>query len=165
MSLNLTQLTDNDWKNLTSEIQEISKRDENDIYTTLGNALYDLGYDVSDKVNELIKPKMSMASPKQVMQYVADTTPITADDAEEKGKKYMERVKEQLKPAICNNPSLKNLIDGVTTLENYLKVLLPAILAALGVASITITPVILTLAAGAIALLIKIGFDAYCSTQ
>ncbi|HKC69081.1 MAG TPA: hypothetical protein VKG26_12675 [Bacteroidia bacterium] len=151
----LNQLTEQDWDKMTSDITNISTIDEDVIHTNVGNALNDLGYDVSDSdTDEIITPKINLTSPQEAMDYAADTEPLSADDANSKGKRFWHRIKDKLKPMICQKT------DSDSGVKDTVKTLLPVILTALGFA--TVGPLIMALLTGVAALLIKMGLKTFC---
>ena len=92
--------------------------------------------------------------------YVANVKPVTRTNANKEGKKFWKRFKKKKKKAICNDPKIKELMTGNGTLKDYLITGIPLVLAALGLG--VLNPVTLAIIAAVFALILKVGFEAYC---
>lgn len=165
--INLAQLTEQDFEKMAQEIQTISEtKSENEIFELIGNALHDSGMTVStSKTFDIIHPKMyneslEKFSMEKSFDFVADTEPLTAEDAKEEGRNFWKRFKDKLKSAICNDSKIRDLLTGDGTLKDYLIAGVPLILAALGLGAIN--PLLLAIIAAVFALIVKVGFQAYC---
>ena len=168
--MTLAQLTDQDFDKMATEIQRISKNvSEEDLYTSLGRALDDLGYAVSSSRSfEILQPKMFGGTNERVnlaksYDYVANVRPATKAKANKEGKKFWKRFKDKLQRAICNDPKIKDLLTGQGTLKEYLITGIPLVLAALGLG--VLNPVTLAIIAAVFALIVKVGFQAYCEVE
>jgi hypothetical protein len=168
--LTLAQMTDQDFERMASEIQSLSRNSPDDeLFTAIGKGLDDLGYTVSTSRNyDLILPKMyGLAGDKVSMlksfNYVANVKPVTKINAKKEGKKFWKRFKEKLQKAICNDPKIRELMEGEGTLKDYLKVGIPLVMAALGLA--VLNPVVLAIIAAVFALIVRVGFKAYCEIE
>lgn len=165
--INLAQLTEADFEKMAQEINEISeKQSEESLLAILGNALHDSGLTVSSSNSfAILQPKMfnegiEKFSMKKSMDFVSETDPLTPNDAEAEGRRFWQRFKDKLRAAICNDSKIKELLEGDGTLKDYLIIGIPLILAALGVA--VLNPVWLAIIAAVFALIMKVGFQAYC---
>lgn len=166
----LTQLTENDFEKMAQDINELSESNtENQLLMLIGNALHDSGMTFSTANSfELVTPKMfdqsiENVNLRNIVGFVAETHPLTPNEAENEGKGFWKRFKENLRVEICTNPTIKELMLGDGTLKDYLKVGIPLVLAALGLS--VINPLVLTIIAAVFALIIKVGFNAYCSNE
>jgi len=164
--INLAQLTEADFERMAQEINEISEtQSEETLLTILGNALHDSGLTISSSNSfEILQPKMfnegtEKFSMKKSMKFVSDTDPLSPNEAEEEGRRFWQRFKDKLRVTICNDPKIKELFEGDGSLKNYLIIGIPLILAAL---SITLNPLGLVIIATVFALILKVGFQAYC---
>ncbi|PLX08130.1 MAG: hypothetical protein C0596_07470 [Marinilabiliales bacterium] len=165
----IEDFTGDDFEKMAQEINEISESNtEDEILKLIGNALHDSGMTVVDNNSKgIIKPKMYNPEKEKFnivksLNFVADTKSLTPKDAKKEGKKFWKRFKEELQEAICSDDKIKKLMDGKGTLKEYLVVGIPMVLAALGVA---LNPIFLAIIAAVFALIIKVGFRAYCETE
>lgn len=163
----LTQLSEQDLEKMAQEITEINEsKSEEELFELIGNALHDSGLTVSTSEGfEVIEPKMYDEHVERFnfvksLAYVADTQPLSPQDAKQEGKKLWQRIKDKVRNVICNDPEVRKLLEGGGTLKEYLKVLIPLILPALGLAALN--PILLAIVVAIIALIIKIGVKAYC---
>jgi len=85
---------------------------------------------------------------------------LTKANAKKEGKKFWKRFKDKLQKNICNDPKIKELLAGKGSLKDYLITGIPLVLAALGLG--VLNPVTLAIIATVFALIIKVGFEAYC---
>lgn len=168
--LTLAQMNDQDFEKMAAEIQKISKTSTEDVlYEAIGKALDDIGFAVAaDKSFSIIQPKMVNAvgekfSMMKSLNYVTNVKPVTKLNAKKEGKKFWKRFKDKLQKAICNDPKIKELLTGNGTLKEYLIAGIPIILAAIGLS--VLNPVTLAIIAAVFALIIKVGFEAYCEIQ
>lgn len=167
--INLAQLSEADFEKMAQEITEISEtQNERSLLTILGHALHDSGLKVSSANSfEILEPKTANKSNekfniKNSLRYVAETDPLTPDEAEAEGKKFWKRFKDKLRTALCNDSKIKQLLEGEGTLKDYLIAGIPMVLSALGIAMLN--PVALAIIGASFALIIKVGFQAYCET-
>ena len=80
--------------------------------------------------------------------------------AVESGKSFWQRLKDQIKNAICTNSTIKDFFTGDATLGKTLRVIVPIILTAIGIT--VINPMLMAALVACISLLIKAGYNAYC---
>ena len=165
--VNLAQLTEEDFEKMAQEIDEINETNsEDDLLERIGNALHDSGLTVATGNNfEIIKPKMfnqnlEKFSMKASLDFVADTTPLTTEDAVEEGRRFVGRFKDKLKVVLCNDSKIRDLITGEGTLKDYLIAGVPLVVAALGLTALN--PLLLAIVAAVFALIVKVGFQTYC---
>lgn len=165
--ITLAQLSEHDFAIMAQEINEISEsKSENELYEIIGNALHDSGMTVSDSNNfEIIMPKafdekQERFSMLKAFNFVADTESLTKNKAEKEGRDFWDRFKDKLKTTICTNPQISALFNNEGKLKDYLIAGIPLILAALGIAMLS--PVWLAVIAAVFALIMKVGFKAYC---
>lgn len=165
--MNLAQMTEADFEKMALEIDEISQTNsEEELLAVLGNALHDSGLTVSSSNSfEILQPKMfneglEKFSMRKSMRFVSDTEPLTKPEAEAEGKRFWKRFKEKLNVAICNDVKIKELIETQGTLKDYLIAGIPLILSALSITFLN--PLALAIVAAVFALIIKVGFQAYC---
>ena len=165
--INLAQLTEADFEKMAQEITEISETEsEESLLATLGNALHDSGLtDTSSNSIEVLKPKMynegtEKFSMRKSMNFVSETEPLQPIEAEEEGRRFWQRFKDKLRVTICNDSKIKELLEGDGALKDYLIAGIPLILAALSIAALN--PLVLAIIAAVFALIIKVGFQAYC---
>ncbi len=163
----LMQLSGNNLDNVARDVQKISEEmSETELYAIIGNALHDLGYTVAHSNDfEIITPKAydeksELISLYKSVSYVANTKALEKDEALKEGKSFWSRFGEKLRSTICSDPKIKSLITGQGTLKDYLTIGIPMVLAALGVGAIN--PVLLAIIAASFALIVKVGFKAYC---
>jgi len=166
----LTQLTEQDFEKMAREIQEISEtRTEDNLYEAIGYALYDSGYAVATSNSfAILQPKMynervEKFNMQKSIDYVADIQPLKADEARKEGKRFWGRFKNTLKKVICSDEKVAKLINGEGTLKDYLITGIPLIITALGASALN--PVVLAIVAAVLALIVKIGFAAYCEIE
>lgn len=165
--INLAQMTEQDFEKMAQEINEISEaKSESELLELIGNALHDSGFTVStSKSSHIIQPKMfneetERFSMAKSFNFVEDRKPFASDDAKKEGKKFWDRSKDKLQKIICNDPDIKDLILGNGTLKDLIILGIPLVLTALGLA--TISPVFLAIIGAVFALIVKVGFRAYC---
>ena len=165
--MTLAQMTEQDFEQMATEIQRISRNNsDDDLYTAIGKALDDLGYAVAtNRSFELIQPKMTSSagarfSMTRSLDYVANARPAKKTDAKKEGKKFWARFRAKLQSTICNDPKIKELLTGNGTFKDYLIAGIPLVLAALGLS--VLNPVLLAIIAAVFALIAKVGFQAYC---
>lgn len=165
--INLAELNEQDFEKMATEIQSVSDTNsEKQLFELLGTALHISGYTVANSNSfDIIKPKMydekieKFSILKSIHYYTAKSA-LSKKEAEEEGKSFWLRFKDKLKIAICNDPKIKELMTGQGKLKDYLIVGIPLVLAALGVA--VLNPILLAIVATVFALIVKVGFDAYC---
>lgn len=68
---------------------------------------------------------------------------------------------KRIKQAICSNETIRELLTSEEKLKNHLKAAIPIVLGFIST-SLSLGPIGLVLAIGAIAILIKIGYQKYC---
>lgn len=167
--INLAELTETDFERMAQEINEISEtQSEESLFGILGNALHDSGLTVDTSNSfKILQPKMFNEDDEKFnmlksMKFVSETKPLSVNEAEEEGRRFWGRFKDKLKVAICTDSKIKELLKGDGTLKDYLIYGIPLIITALGIS--TLNPVALTIIASIFALIIKVGFQAYCET-
>lgn len=163
----LMQLTEQDYEKMADDIIKISmEKSEDDLLLFIGNALHDSGYRVSTSENDdIIEPEMFNHHLEKVnliksLNFLMDKQSLTATRAKEDGGKFWRRFKEKLRIAICKDGKIKDIITGNGTLKDYLVIGIPLVLTALGV--VTLDPIFLAIIAATFALILKVGFEAYC---
>lgn len=165
--INLSQMTEQDYEKMAQEINEISQtKSETELLELIGTALHDSGLTVStSESSEIVQPKMfnenkEKFSVAKSFDFVVKSEPLTQNDAKEEGEKFWYRFKDKLQDVICTDSRIKELITGNGTLKDFIVAGIPLVLAALGL--ITINPVFLAIIAAVFALILKVGFKAYC---
>lgn len=165
--LTLAQLTEQDFEKMANEITEISStQSEDELFEIIGHALHDSGLTTSTTNSyEIFRPKMideskERLSMKKSLKFVGDTKPMATKTAKEEGKRFWKRFQAKLRAAICNEPKIRELLEGDGTLKDYLIAGVPLIFAALGLVSLN--PLALAIVAGVVALIVKVGFQSYC---
>lgn len=163
-------MSDVDYQQMADQIQSISDaKSEEELYEVIGNGLYDLGYDVAeDESDAVIAVKHEIASYGQVnlskaFSFVADNASLTIAAASSKGRGFWDRFEKKVKHFICTNPDIQELMNGNGSLREYVKVAIGLILSALGI--VALSPVALGIITAVIALIVKIGWQAYCDVQ
>lgn len=150
---------------LASQLQQIinSKSEEN-LYEIIGNALYDSGLQISSlqypeaTIPITLNEDSTNFNILESIKFIEDTTAITKVEAIIRGKGLLKRIKTQL----CTNETIKNFFTGDNKLTDNLKVIIPIILSLIS-STLALGPVGLAIAVALIALLIKIGYEAYCA--
>jgi hypothetical protein len=168
--ITLAQLSEADFEKMAQEIQEISdSQTEDSLMEIIGNALHDSGLTTSSDNSFLIlQPKafnegIEKFSLKKSVSFVADTAPLTSVEAKEEGRRFWRRFRDKLRNAICNDSKIRELLEGDGNLKDYLIAGIPLILAALGIG--VLNPLALAIIATVVALIVKVGFQAYCETE
>ncbi len=168
--INLAQLSEVDFEKMAQEINEISEtKSEEALFAIIGNALHDSGLTVSSSNSfEILNPKMfsevtEKFNMKKSLEFVSETEPLSPDDAQAEGKKFWQRFKDKLKVTICNDAKIKALLTGDGTLKDYLIAGIPLVLTALSIG--VLNPLALAIIAAVFALIIKVGFLAYCEME
>ena len=179
----LDELNELDFERIASDIEEMSKMDEGEIYEIIGNSLKREGYSVVKKARprkaagkakaarkargfDIIQPNMMFddkrknISPLKAMKFVNEPLLPETDSARDEGRRFWDRFKDQLRKTICNDEKIKTLLTGKGTLKDYLVVGIPIVLSALGIGALS--PVMLVVVASVFALILKVGFEAYC---
>ena len=159
-------LSNKDFKKIAADVIALSKRDETELYSSMGHALHDLGLIASPKKDvffDRIDKSAGSVSALKAFRFVSQTTPLKSADAEKKGRKFFERFAEKLNTIICSSQAIKDVIDGTASLKDNLKVLIPLILSTIG-GGIVLGPVYISLIAAALAMIIKSGLRAYCNS-
>ena len=157
----LSELTEADYTNLADDALLLAEKDENELFAFIGNGMNSLGLSIADDDQTLFTPVQlrtySMFSPFSLSDNQQ------AVDALELGKRSGERFKEKLRRIICSNERLREIIMGEGTLREKLIIAIPVILSLLGVTALA--PPMLAIITAAIALIIRIGFQAYCDWE
>ncbi len=168
--INLAQLTEQDFALMAEEIDEISEaQSEDSLFEIIGNMLHDSGLTVSNSESyEIVEPKIfnqkkQKFSLKKSVAFVADTNPLTPNEAQKEGKRFWVRFKKKLRSVICNDPKIRELLDGDGNLKDFLTAGIPLVLAALGI--IMLNPLALAIIATVFALIVKVGFQVYCDVS
>jgi hypothetical protein len=99
-------------------------------------------------------------SMKKSMNFVSETEPLQPIEAEAEGRRFWQRFKDKIRVTICNDSKIKELLEGDGTLKDYLIAGIPLILAYLSIPALY--PLALAIIAAVFALIIKVGFQAYC---
>jgi hypothetical protein len=159
------QFTDDDFEQWASEITELQSKSEKELYSAIGNSLYDGGLSVSKSSNRyvLVEPRKETVSDgrlsfTQSVQHVskAGTVQKPAPNAAKEGESFFKR----LKVIICTDPQIVELFTG-DSLKDYLRTGIPILLTLLGVSALN--PWVAGLIAATIALIARVGFRMYCS--
>lgn len=165
--INLAQLSEQDFEKMAQEIQEISEiESEDSLFEIMGNALHDSGLTVSTSDSfEILQPKAYNESLEKFnlmksVKFVSDPEPLSNKEAKKEGKRFWKRFKDKLKTTICNDSKIKELLEGDGTLKEYLMAGIPLVLAALGISALN--PLAMAILATVFALILKVGFKAYC---
>ena len=165
--INLSQMTEQDYEKMAQEINEISQtKSETELLELIGTALHDSGLTVStNKSSQIVQPKMFNENKEKFsvlksLNFVVESEPLTPDDAKNEGEKFWYRFKDKLQKVICSDSRIKELITGNGTLKDFIVAGIPLVLVALGLA--TINPIFLAIIAAVFALIVKVGFQAYC---
>ncbi|MDR2626930.1 MAG: hypothetical protein LBC40_02735, partial [Dysgonamonadaceae bacterium] len=161
----LAQFTDDEFEHWASEITKLQSKSDKELYSAIGNSLYDGGLSVSNSTNRfvLIEPRKETVSDgrlsfMQSLQHVANAgaKQKPAPNAAKEGESFFKR----LKTIICTDPQIVALFTG-DSLTDYLKTGIPILLTLLGITALS--PWAAGLIAATIALIAKIGFKMYCS--
>ena len=160
----LAILENQDYEELANEVQQIaSTKSEDSLYEILGNAIYDSGLEISpigfpEATMFRIRIKNSQKfNLIKTMDFVQNSAPLTKEEAKKEGKSLFQRIKKE----ICTNEKIKEFFTGESALRDYLKTIIPIILAIIS-SSLTLGPIGLAIAVAILALLIKVGYQAYC---
>lgn len=160
----LATLEQQDYDQLAKQVQIISEtKQEDELFEIIGNALYDSGLDVSPAnfIEATIPVAFDRTTLKfnilETIQFVENTEPITKEEAKKKGKKLLKRIKNEL----CSNEGVKDFFTGNSDLKDNLKVIIPLVLGLVS-STLTLGPIGLAIAVAVIALLLKVGYEAYC---
>ncbi|HTL82387.1 MAG TPA: hypothetical protein VL651_11815 [Bacteroidia bacterium] len=159
----LEEFSKSDYASIAKDIAGMTSKSEDELFTVIGHGLNDSGLKASDKNNVLFERVDRIAgkvSAKKAFNFVAATDPLDHDEAQRKGKVFWKKFKEKVRSIICDNKALSDVIEGNGTLEDKLKVIIPVVLAALGMAAIN--PTLLLVISAALAIIAKAGFEAYC---
>lgn len=163
--LTLAQLTPADFEQMAAEIQYINEhQSEETLFTVIGNALHDSGLTVADGESfQLVVPKAyneatTPFSLKSSFDFAANTQPN--NEAQKEGRKFWRRFRAKLRHTICNDPKIQALMAQGGDLKDYLMIIIPIIMSALGFT--VLNPLALGVIAAIMALLIRTGFDAFC---
>ena len=155
---------------LLEDVEFLKDKNEEDILAFVGRLLVDNGYTVSDSGDCVIVPDEEFSAQKSytsLMQSDGFTNAAkatkTTKTAKAKGKKF----KARLKDAICTNTTIFKLLgDGGKNddaAKDTIKKILPDLLKLLGIGSAgSVAGIWLGIIAAALALLLKLGYDAYC---
>lgn len=160
----LAALQNQDYEQLAQQVQNISKiKKEDELFEIIGNALYDSGLDVSPlsfpeaTIPVTIDGETLKFNALNSLNFVEDTEPLTKEEAKKKGKGLFKRIKNEL----CGNESIKEFFTGKSDLKDNLKIILPVVLGLVS-STLTLGPIGLAIAVAVIALLLKVGYEAYC---
>lgn len=166
--LTLAQLTPTDFEHMEREILQINEgNSEEALCTVIGNALHDSGLTVAeDDSFKLVVPKVyneatTPFSLKSSFDFTANTQPN--NQAQQEGRKFWRRFRNKLRHTICNEPTIQALMDQGGDLRDYLAIIIPIIMGALGLT--VLNPLALGLIAAVLAMLIKSGFHAFCENE
>ncbi len=160
----LTTLENQDYEELAKEVQQIADtKSEDSLYEILGNAMYDSGLAVSpESFSEATTLRVSIKSNQKfnlikAMDFVQNSTSLSKEEAKREGKSLFQRIKRE----ICTNEKIKEFFTGNNALSDYLKTVIPIILAIIS-SSLALGPIGLAITVAILALLIKVGYQAYC---
>jgi hypothetical protein len=158
-----TQLTDAYLDELATEVENLKRKDDDELYRVIGHGLYDGGLAVSKTLSypRFIQPRENLLkdgilSAEKSFEFVANVQPTTDAEAKKEGKSFMNK----LKKAICTDSQIQNLLTGQATVKEYLRVGIPLLLTALG--ATVLSPWTLGVIVAVIALILKVGYTAYC---
>ena len=169
--VNVLNLNEEELEKMALEIETLSRESSKEqLYELIGNSLYDSGLSVVKSDGAVasnygfLQPAMFDSSVEtfsvsKVADYVWHTEPIDKAQAGTFGKNLMKKVKK----VICKNTKIAELFTNDGTLKDNLQMLIPLLLTALGFAALT--PLALAIIAGIIALVLKIGYVAYCDIK
>jgi len=161
----LSQLTEPEFEIMAEEINE--NKSENELFQLIGEALHNSGFTVStSNTVGIMQTKMFNQDVESIsliksIDFLTETEPLSTEEAIEEGGKFWERFKDKLRSVICNDLKIKELIEGDGSLKDFLVIAIPLILAALGIT--VLSPMLLIVIAAVFALIVKVGFNAYCS--
>lgn len=94
-------------------------------------------------------------------QFINNTSTLTEKEAKQEGESFWKLVKVKLQHEICSNKEIEKLMSGEGKLKDYLLIGIPIVIAAIGIPAIS--PIALPIVVSVFALIIKVGFEAYCS--
>jgi hypothetical protein len=147
---------------LAKEVQQITgTQSEESLYGVLCHALYNGGLEVAPL--DYFEPVMAIASIKskqkinfiKTLDFVGSAVPLAESEAKKQGKSFFQRIKKE----ICTK--IREFFTGGNTLREYLQTLIPIILGIIS-SSLALGPIGLAIAVAILALLIKVGYQAYC---
>lgn len=161
----LTQYTKIDFEKIAQDAITLSKKSEDELYKVMGHGLYDMGLKPSKTKNVLFDRIDTVGGNIRAIKafgHVANTTALNDNQAKNKGKEFWKKFKESVKSIICSDKKILDFINGNgnLTLKDVLAYIIPIILVALGLT--TLNPALLAVVVGAIAIILKSGFKAYC---
>lgn len=163
------ELTEQQYAEIESQVNNIvgnNSKSTNELYSIIGKGLYysnDVELNPRGMANLFSKTGMdhTWLTTHNAIKLLSETPSISRESAIESGKDFWERLKEKIQHEICTNKTIQDFFLGSSTLSGALKVIIPIILAAIGIS--IINPLILAAIAAVIALIIKIGYKAYCN--
>ncbi|MEL6732266.1 MAG: hypothetical protein AAFP83_14145 [Bacteroidota bacterium] len=168
--INLAEVTDQQLNQMSADIAKISgELSEEELFEVIGNGLHDLRLETGI-IDEMVvlQPKgyngnLDKFNMSAAVRHVQDRNPLSKEEAKEEGKKFWGRFKEQLRLAICQDTKIKELIEGKGALKDYLLIGIPLVVATLGLTALN--PVHLAIITTVFALILKVGFKAYCQIE
>lgn len=161
--MNLALLENKDTEQLAEQIDEIvNTKSKEQLFEIIGRGLYDSGLEVSDSnfpeaTMPIFSDNLNKAFLKSI-NFVEEDSVITATQARRKGKKLIARIKHEF----CSNESIKKLFTGDGELKDYLKIIIPSVLAIVS-STLTLGTIGLAIAVSIIAIVIKSGYKSYCN--
>jgi len=89
--------------------------------------------------------------------------PLKADSIRKNGKDFFEKFRDTIGKVICTNETIIEFINGKSnySIKDLLIVIVPLVVTAIGIA--TLSPVFISIIVGVLALIIKSGFQSFCS--
>jgi len=166
MITTVEQLNDQDLAQLASEIEALSREDDDQLFELTGNALYDIGLAPVEETTDgpllqpvMYNPNIAKVNLSSIADYVMKTDPLTKTESIKSGKNF----KERLRKAICSNKTIAAIFKSDTALKDNLKQIIPKVMGILGLAALS--PLNLLIVCAVIALILKIGYDAYCGVK
>ena len=160
-----TQYSKQDIKNIAQTAIKLSKKSEEELFIVIGHGLNDLGLKPS-KRNKILYERVDTIGGNiraiKAFGFVENTKALNSIEAKKRGREFSNKFNEIVKSIICSNKKVNDFINGNGNLklEDVLSYLIPLIIAALGLTAIN--PTLLAVIIGAIGILLKIGFAAYC---
>ena len=161
------EYTSEDYSRIANDIISLSNKEENELYQVLGHAINDIGVNASDNreiLFERVDKSKNGISAMKAFDFVSKTKPLEKEEAENNGKRFWNNFSKKIQKAICENPTIIDIINGKSSLKDKLVVVVPSVLAFIGV-GVVLGPVYITLISIALAIIIKTGLAAYCEMK
>jgi hypothetical protein len=154
----LSELTEADYTNLADDVLQLAEQDETELFALIGNGMNNMGLSIADDEQTLFVP-VQLRTYKTFTPFSVSYNQQAANTME-LGRNFGDQFREKLRRIICDNERLRTIIMGNGTLREKLVLAIPVILSLLGVTALA--PPMLAIIAAAIALIVRIGFQAYC---